>query len=99
MARKPKTKKSGKAAAIEVLRSTGKPMPVKEVVEAALSDPEVTGMKGKTPAATLSAALYTEAKKPDGAVTLVKRGMVKARPEKRARGGRRSEGTPEPGES
>jgi HB1, ASXL, restriction endonuclease HTH domain len=76
-----KGKKSGKAAAIEVLRRSGKAMPVKEVVAAALADPQVTGLHGRTPAATLSAALYTEAKKPDGAVVLARRGMVKARPQ------------------
>jgi hypothetical protein len=77
-------KKSGKAAAIEVLRRSGKAMPVKEVVVAALADPQVTGLHGRTPAANLSAALYTEAKKPDGAVVLAGRGMVKARPQPRA---------------
>jgi len=87
-------KKSGKTAAIEVLRRSRKAMPVKEVVAKALADPAVTGMKGKTPAATLSAALYTEAKKSDGAVVLVERGIMKARPERRARGGSRSEATP-----
>src|SRR5437588_1947822 len=46
-------KKSGKAAAIEVLRKSGKAMPVKEVVAAALADPQVTGLQGRTPAATL----------------------------------------------
>ena len=80
---KAKAKKSGKTAALDVLRGSRKPLPVKEVVAAALSDPEVTGMKGKTPAATLSAALYTEAKKPDGAVILVGRGMMKARPQRK----------------
>ena len=82
MARKAKAKKSGKTAAIEVLRRSRKPLPVKEVVAAALADPAVTGMRGKTPAATFSAALYTEAKKPDGAVILVERGMMKARPQR-----------------
>ena len=43
------------------------------MVAAALADPQVTGLQGRTPAATLSAALYTEAKKPDGAVVLVGR--------------------------
>jgi hypothetical protein len=38
--------------------------------------PRPAGMQGKTPEATLSAALYTEAKKPDGAVDLVERGPV-----------------------
>jgi hypothetical protein len=56
-------------------------MPVKELVAAALADPQVTGLQGRTPAATLSAALYTEAKKPDGALVRVGRGMVKARPQ------------------
>jgi hypothetical protein len=79
-----RAKKSGKAAAIEVLRRSGKAMPVKEVVAAALADPQVTGLQGRTPAATLSAALYTEAKKPDGAVVRAGRGMVKARPQPRA---------------
>jgi hypothetical protein len=46
-----------------------------------VSDPQVTGLQGKTPAATLAATLYTEAKKPDGAIVLVGRGMVKARPQ------------------
>lgn len=83
-----KAKKSGKTAAIEVLRRSSKALPVKEVVAAALADPEVTGMKGKTPAATLSAALYTEAKKPGGAVILVGRGVMKARPQRKASTGR-----------
>lgn len=84
MARKAKVRKSGKAAAIEVLRRSRKAMPVKEVVAKALADPAVTGMKGKTPEATLSAALYTEAKKKDGAVILVERGMMKARVQRKA---------------
>jgi hypothetical protein len=42
-------------------------------------------MKGKTPEATLSAALYTEAKKKDGAVVLVERGVMKARPQRKAK--------------
>jgi len=56
-------------------------MPVKEVVVAALADPQLTGLQGRTPGATLSAALYTEAKKPDGAIVLSGRGKVKARPQ------------------
>jgi HB1, ASXL, restriction endonuclease HTH domain len=76
-----KRKKSGKAAALGILRRSGKAMPVKEVVAAALADPQVTGLQGRTPAATLSAALYTEAKKPDGALVRVGRGTVKARPQ------------------
>jgi len=76
-----KRKKSGKAAAIDILRQRGKAMPVKEVVAAALADPQVTGLQGRALAATLSAALYTEAKKPDGAVVRAGRGMVKARPQ------------------
>lgn len=60
-------------------------MPVKKVVVRALVDPAVTGMKGRPPEATVSAALYyTEAKKPDGAVILVGRGMMKARPQRKA---------------
>ncbi len=57
-------------------------MPVKEVVAKALADPGVTGMRGRTPEASLSAALYTEAKKKDGAAILVERGMMKARPQR-----------------
>jgi HB1, ASXL, restriction endonuclease HTH domain len=79
-----KGKKSGKTAAIEVLRRSGKAMPVKEVVAAALADPQVTGLQGRTPAASLSAALYTEAKKPDGAIVLAGRGMLKACPQPNA---------------
>ena len=67
MARKTKARKSGKTAAIEVLRRSRKAMAVKDVVTKALADPAVTGMKGKTPEATLSAALYIEARKKDGA--------------------------------
>jgi hypothetical protein len=74
-------KKSGGAAAIEVLRKSGKARPVKEVVAAALADPQVTGLQGRTPSATLSAALYTEAK-PDGAIVLAGRGWSR-----RGRGG------------
>lgn len=54
---------------------------MKDVAANALADPAVTGMKGKTPEATISAALYTEAKK-DGAVMLVERGVMKARPQR-----------------
>jgi hypothetical protein len=76
-------KKSGKAAAIEVLRRSRKPLPIMDVVRAALADPAVTGLKGKTPQQTILAALYIEARKPDGEVELVARGLMKARPERR----------------
>lgn len=40
--------------------------------------PMVPGLKGATPAATVAAKLYTEAKKPDGVVRKVDGGFVLA---------------------
>jgi hypothetical protein len=68
-----KRKKSGKAAAIEICAE-------------AVRRPAGDGLQGRTPAATLSAALYTEAKRQDDAVVRVGRGMIKARPQPNASG-------------
>ena len=52
---------SAKVVAIELLAAAGK-YKVKDLVEAALADPRAKKMKGRTPAATLSAQLYVAAK-------------------------------------
>lgn len=49
------------AAAIEVLRASGRPMTTREITDEALSQGLVQ-TRGKTPAATMSAALYAAAR-------------------------------------
>jgi hypothetical protein len=72
---------SAKAAAIEYLQKHRGPQEVKVVIAAVLADPRVTGLKGKTPAATVAAQLYTEAAKEDGRVEKVERGVIQYRGE------------------
>jgi hypothetical protein len=72
---------SAKAAALEYLRKHRGPQEVKAVIAHVLDDPRVTGLKGKTPAATIAAQIYTEAKKPDGRVEKVERGVIQYRGE------------------
>jgi HB1, ASXL, restriction endonuclease HTH domain len=69
---------SARARAIEVVKRARGPIAVKDVVKKVLATPGVE-LKGKTPDATISAMLYTEAKKPDGAIRKTGRGMVEAR--------------------
>lgn len=54
----PTKKVSAREAAVQVLRRTGKPMPVADVVEGVLKTKGVS-LKGRTPAATVAAILYT----------------------------------------
>ncbi len=58
----PKQKMSARLAAVEVLKQAGVPMNAKEITERVLADYQ-TGLKGKTPTATLGAQLYIAAKK------------------------------------
>jgi HB1, ASXL, restriction endonuclease HTH domain len=79
----PSTKISGRQAIQQVL-ADGKPRKAKAIVTAAAEI--ATGLKGKTPEATLSAMLYVEAKKPDGIVVHTKnKGEFKLRPARRSR--------------
>jgi hypothetical protein len=71
-------KVSARARAIEVVKRARGPIAVKDVVKKVLDTPGVE-LKGKTPDATISAMLYTEAKKEDGAIRKVGRGLVEAR--------------------
>ncbi len=52
------SKVSAKQAAIAALSRAGKPMPVKKIVAEVLAMPGVK-LSGKTPGATVAAALYT----------------------------------------
>jgi hypothetical protein len=72
---------SAKAAAIEYLRKRRGPQEVKVVIAHVLDDPRVTGLKGATPAATIAAQIYVEAKKADGQIEKVGRGTVQYRGE------------------
>jgi hypothetical protein len=76
---KGKTKVTGRQAILQVL-ADGKPRATKEITAAAAAI--ATDMKGKTPEATLGAFLYTQAKKPDGAVVRAGKGKFKLRPVK-----------------
>jgi HB1, ASXL, restriction endonuclease HTH domain len=71
-------KVSARARALEVVKRARGPIAVQDVVKKVLATPGVE-LKGKTPDATISAMLYTEAKKPDGAIRKAGRGMVEAR--------------------
>lgn len=57
-----KPKMSAPAAAIEILKAEGDPLHVKKLTELVMTKYD-TGLKGKTPVATLSAKLHTSAKK------------------------------------
>jgi hypothetical protein len=76
MATKTKTRVSGREA-IEKVLADGQPRPLREITDEALK--LATGMNGKTPAATLAAWLYTQAKKSDGVVELVAKGQFRLR--------------------
>lgn len=95
-----KRKVSGKEALRRVLAKRGEPMRIKELVPAALR--LATGMKGRTPEATLSAMLAVENKKPDGLFVRTAPGVyglrdAKAKPDKpRLRQRRRAEPAKKP---
>lgn len=63
----------------QVLTRAKKPLTAKQVAEKVV--PLVPGLKGKTPAATVQAKLYVEARKPDGFVQRVDDGFVLRRDE------------------
>lgn len=58
----------------KVLEEADGPLKAAEVAERVI--PLVPGLKGKTPAATVAAKLYTEAKKPDAWLGKVNGGFV-----------------------
>ena len=73
------TKKvSARETAIAIIKRSRKPIAVKTVVAKVLTTPGIE-LKGKTPEATISAMIYTEAKKEDGAIRKAGRGLVEAR--------------------
>lgn len=72
------TKKTTKQAAAEVLRREGRPLTTAEIVERVMQT-EGIRLSGKTPAASISAQLYVEAKRPNGIFELVGRGTFRLR--------------------
>jgi hypothetical protein len=54
-----------KAIAIDVLKANGGPMHTRDIVKGILADKRSTGLKGKTPDATIAAMLAVSAKKSD----------------------------------
>ena len=62
----------------KVLGRAKSPMTAPAIAEKVV--PMVPGLKGATPAATVAAKLYIEAKKPDGFVEKVDGGFVLRRP-------------------
>jgi hypothetical protein len=72
---------SAKAAAIEYLRKHRGAQEVKAVIAHVLTNPRVTELKGATPAATIAAQVYVDAKKADGLIEKVVRGTVQYRGE------------------
>ncbi len=73
---------TGKLAVAQVL-ADGKPKKSKVICAEAAAI--ATELKGRTPEATLSALLATEAKKADGLVVRTKPGEFKLRPKRKAR--------------
>ena len=68
--RKPTTSKSepAKNVAIDVMREAGEPLHVKEITKRVLASGRCTGLKGKTPDATI-AAMLAVGSKPGGPFT------------------------------
>lgn len=81
---------SGKSAALKFIeKHAGEQVAIKDAIAAALNTKGVS-LRGATPAATIAAALYTEAAKPDGLITKVDRGMVAWRTDVEAKPRRRA---------
>jgi hypothetical protein len=70
----PTQKLTAKQAIQKVLADAGKPMSVKEIIEAAVP---LTALTGKTPGQTIYSVLYAENKKQHGAFKRVGRGRFK----------------------
>ena len=64
---------SAKQVAIDVLRTAGEPLPAKEIAKRVIASGRCTGLKGKTPAATIAAMLAVGAK-PAGPFTRIDKG-------------------------
>jgi HB1, ASXL, restriction endonuclease HTH domain len=71
-------KPSTREVAIGIIHRARGPIEVSKVVKKVLAT-EGVELKGKTPEATVSAMIYTEAKKEDGAIRKVGRGLVEPR--------------------
>jgi hypothetical protein len=72
---------TGREAIEKILTGKRNPMPASEIAEQAAKI--ATGLKGKTPKATLAALLYTEAKKDDGLVVKSGKGTFKLNPKRK----------------
>lgn len=72
------------AAILQVMETNGKPMTAKTICTEVVA---LGAGGGKTPAASCSAKLYTEAKKADGLVLLVpnKKGTFRLNPKRRVK--------------
>jgi hypothetical protein len=64
---------SAKQVAIEVLRAAGEPLHTKEVAKRVIASGRCSGLKGKTPEATV-AAMLAVGSKPGGPFTRVEKG-------------------------
>jgi hypothetical protein len=93
----PTSKLGGKVLALEYLTRARKPMPVKELVAKVLADSRCK-LAGRTPEATLSAALYVECAKSDGVIMKYDKGIVdlRSRQQPAAPKKRRAKAEPEP---
>jgi hypothetical protein len=72
---------TGREAIEQVLSGKRNATPATEIAEQAAKI--ATGLKGKTPKATLAALLYTEAKKKDGLVVKAGTGKFKLNPKRK----------------
>ena len=87
MARKSTNPMSVRQSIVAVLAERGKPMKVRQIIDAGL--PLATGLKGKTPGQTFYSILYAEAKKADGIVKQTSKGTFKLNPKARTVGERK----------
>jgi hypothetical protein len=71
-------KKTTNQAIADVLRREGRPLTTREIIERVLQT-ERLEITSKTPAASISARLYTDAKKPNGMVERAGRGRFQLR--------------------
>lgn len=94
-------KTSAKQAAVQVLKRAHGPLHVKEIAERVMKMDDVSGLKGKTPEATIAAMLSVENGKKDGLFKRVEKGTYELREQKPSSSGGNGNGgsKPEPAKS